>query len=126
MLVSRQAISFSFFLVTSSNHFFDFSHCQSTSISKLPFLVFKTVFRVALVEMTFSLRKDENLARLTFSKDTITMNLGKSAALGYETRILDLRVRFLSHCLFQVLSSSQIPILSTELTLGHRLLAPNR
>ena len=52
----------------------------STSTSKLPFLVFLTVFGVALVEITFSIRKGENLARQTSLKDSITMNLGKSAA----------------------------------------------
>ena len=52
----------------------------STSTSKLPFLVYLTVFGLALVEITFSLRKGVNLARQTSSKDSITMNLGKSAA----------------------------------------------
>ena len=52
----------------------------STLTSKFPFLVFLTVFRVALVEITFSVRKGENLACQTSSKDSITMNLGKSAA----------------------------------------------
>ena len=40
-----------------------------------------TVFRVALVQITFSMRKGENLVRVTPSKDSITMNLGKFAAL---------------------------------------------
>ena len=52
----------------------------STSTSKLPFFVFLTVFGVALVEITFSMRKGENLVRPTSSKDSITMNLGKSIA----------------------------------------------
>ena len=58
-----------------------FSACLplSTSTSKLPFLVFLTVLGVALVEITFSMRKGENLARQTSSKDSITMNLEKSA-----------------------------------------------
>ena len=50
-----------------------------TLTSKLPFLVFLTVFGIALVEITFSMRKCENLAWLTSSKDSITMNLGMSA-----------------------------------------------
>ena len=53
---------------------------QSTLTRKLPFLVFLTVFRVALVDITFSMRKGENLARHTSSRDSKTMNLGKSAA----------------------------------------------
>ena len=59
-----------------------FSACLwlSTLTSKLPFLVFFTVFGVALVEITFSMRKDENLVRQTSSKDSITRNLGKSSA----------------------------------------------
>ena len=54
---------------------------MSTSTSKLPFLVFLTFFGLALVDITFSIRKSENLPRHTSSKDSITMNLGKSAAL---------------------------------------------
>ena len=59
-----------------------FSACLwlSTSTSKLLFLVFLTVFGLALLEITFSLRKGENLVRPTSSKDSITMNLGKSPA----------------------------------------------
>ena len=34
--------------------------------------------------------------------------------------------RFSSYCKFQVSSSGQIPILSKQLTLSHRLLAPKR
>ena len=54
-----------------------FSVCLqlSTSTSKLPFLVFWTVFGLALVDITFSTRKEENLARQTSSKDSITMSL---------------------------------------------------
>ena len=37
-------------------------------------------FIVALDFITFSMRKVENLARQTSSKDSMTMNLGKSAA----------------------------------------------
>ena len=60
-----------------------FSACLrlSTSTSKLPFLVFLTVFGLALIDITVSIRKGENLARHTSSKDSITMNLGKYAAL---------------------------------------------
>ena len=59
-----------------------FSACLrlSTSTSKLPSIVFLTVFGLALVEITFSITKGENLARQTSSKDSLTMNLGKSAA----------------------------------------------
>ena len=58
-----------------------FSACLrlSPSTRKLPFLVFLTVFGLALVDITFSIRKGENLARHTSSKDSVTMNLGKSA-----------------------------------------------
>ena len=37
-------------------------------------------FSVALVAITFSIKKGENLTRQTFSKDSMTMNLGKSDA----------------------------------------------
>ena len=158
-----------------------FSAClrRSTSTSKLQFPVFLTIFGLALLEITFPIRKGKNLARQTTSKDSIPMNLGKSAAsfsesdserfrldflfedviyavyfslalrstthhgvqlvLGMnqvgnpfalvETRIRDqyTRVdgRLPSRCQFQVLSTGQIPILSTQLTLNHRLLASN-
>ena len=59
-----------------------FSACLrlSTTTSKLTFLVLLTFFGLALVNITFSMRKGENLARHTSSKDSITMNLEKSAA----------------------------------------------
>ena len=59
-----------------------FSACLrlSTSTSKFPFLIFLTFFSVVLVEITFSMRKGENLAWQTFSKDSMTITLGKSAA----------------------------------------------
>ena len=64
-----------------------FSACLrlSTSTSKLPFLVFLTVFGLALIDITFSIRKGESLARHTSSKDSITMNLWKSAVLFSES-----------------------------------------
>ena len=49
------------------------------STSKFPFHVFVTFLEVALVAITFSIKKDENLARQTYSKDSMTINLGKSA-----------------------------------------------
>ena len=52
----------------------------STSTSEFPFLVFLTVFVVALVEITFSMRKGENLGWQISFKDSTTMNLGKSVA----------------------------------------------
>ena len=59
-----------------------FSACLqlSTSTSKLPFLVFITAFGLAHVDITFSMKKGENLAWHTSSKNSITMNLGKFAA----------------------------------------------
>ena len=58
------------------------------------------------------------------------MNLGGNPFALVETGIRDhyIRVegRFPSRCLFQVLSTGQIPILSTQLTLSYSLLAPNR
>ena len=59
-----------------------FSACLrlSSSTSQLPFLVLLMNFGVALVEITFSMRKGENLAWQTSSKHSITMNLGKSTA----------------------------------------------
>ena len=152
----------------------------SASTNKLPFLVFLTVFGVALVEITFSMRKDENLARQTSTKDSIIMNLGKSSAsfsesdsdrfrlvilfedaiyavhfslalhftthhgvqlvlgmnqernpfaiveTGARNQYIRAESRFPSRCQFQVLSIGQIPILSTQLTLSHRLLARRR
>ena len=58
-----------------------FSTCLqlSTSTYKFLFLIFLTFFGVALVEITYSLRKGKNLAMQT-SKDLMTMNLGKSSA----------------------------------------------
>ena len=58
-----------------------FSACfqLSTSTSKLPFLVCLTVFGLALVDITCSMRKGEILSRQTSSKDSITMNLVESA-----------------------------------------------
>ena len=74
-----------------------FSACLwlSTSTSKLPFLVFLTVFGLALVDITFSMRKGENLARHTSSKDSITMNLEKSAASFSESDSERFRLDFL-------------------------------
>ena len=74
-----------------------FSACLrlSTSKSKLPFLVFLTVFGLALVDITFSVRKGENLARHTSSKDSITMNLGTSAASFSESDSESFRLVFL-------------------------------
>ena len=74
-----------------------FSACLrlSTSISKLPCFVFLTVFGLALVDMTFSIRKGENLARHTSSKDSITMNRGKSAASFSESDSERFRLVFL-------------------------------
>ena len=66
-----------------------------TSTSKLPFLVFLTVFGLALVGITFSIRKGENLARQTPSKDSITMNRGKSAASFSESDSERFRLDFL-------------------------------
>ena len=74
-----------------------FSACLrlSTPISKLPFLIFFTVFRLALVDITFSMRKDENLTTQTSSKDSITMNLGKSATSISESDSERFRLDFL-------------------------------
>ena len=56
-----------------------FSTCLrlSTLTSKFLLLIFLMFLGVSLVEITFSIRKGENLAS---SKDSMTMNLGKSAA----------------------------------------------
>ena len=61
---------------------FRFSTCLRLSIStsKFPFLIFFTFFGVARTEIIFSIRNRENLARQTSSRDSMTMNLGKSAA----------------------------------------------
>ena len=67
----------------------------STSTSKLPFLVFFTVFGLALLVITFSMRKGENLAWQTSSKDSITINLGKSAASFSESDSEGFRLDFL-------------------------------
>ena len=63
----------------------------STSTSKLPFLV----FGLGLADITFSMKKDENLAKQTSSKDSITMNLGKSAASFSESDSDKFRLDFL-------------------------------
>ena len=67
----------------------------STSTTKLPFLVFLTVFGLALVDITFSIRKGENLARQTSSKDSIIMNPGKSDASFSESDSERFRLVFL-------------------------------
>ena len=74
-----------------------FSACLrlSTSTSKLPFLVFLTVFGLAFVDIPFSIRKGENVAKHTSSKDSITMNLGKSAASYSESDSERFRLVFL-------------------------------
>ena len=74
-----------------------FSACLrlSTSTSKLPFLVFLTIFGLALVDITFSMRKGENFARHISSKNSITMNLGKSAASFSESDSERFRFDFL-------------------------------
>ena len=46
--------------------------------------------------------------------------------MGVRNQYTQAEGRFLSHCQFQVLSTGQIPILSMQLTLSHRLLTPNR
>ena len=51
-----------------------------TSTSKFPFCVFSTFWGVTFVAITFSIKEEENMARHTSSKDSMTMNLGKSAA----------------------------------------------
>ena len=150
----------------------------STSTNKLPF------FLVALVEITFSMRKGENLARQATARDSFTMTLGKSAASFFEsdsdrfrlvfffiwwryrcciffagtvlyhslrsptwvgnwecanggthllwlrwrytTSILELRVGFRAVAKFRFSTMVKFPILSTQLTLSHRLLVPKR
>ena len=59
-----------------------FSACiqLSTSTSKFLFFVFLRFFWLGLIAITFSISKGENLARQTSSKDSMTMDLGKSAA----------------------------------------------
>ena len=58
------------------------------------------------------------------------MNQGGNPFALVETEIhnqyTQVEGRLPSHCQFQVLSTGQIPILSTQLTLSHRLLALNR
>ena len=75
-----------------------FSACLqlSTSTSKLPFLVFLTVFGLALVHITFSMRKGENLAKQASSRDSITMNQGKSTVSFSESDSGRFRLDFLS------------------------------
>ena len=46
---------------------------------------FLNVFRRCPFEIAFSIRKGENLARQTSSKDSMTMNLGKSSASPSES-----------------------------------------
>ena len=77
--------------------FLMFSACLrlSTSTSKLPFLVFLTFFGLSLVDITFSIRKGENLARHTSSEDSITMNLRKSVTSFSESDSERFRLVFL-------------------------------
>ena len=101
-----------------------FSACfrLSTSTSKLPFFVFLTVFGLALVDITFSLRKGENLTRHTSSKDSITMNLRKSAPSFSESDSERFRFDFLFEdaiyaVCFSVALCSSI-LLGVQLVLG--------
>ena len=59
-----------------------FSACLWLSTLTSRFLIFVFLIRLeaALVAITFSMKKRENLARQTSSKDSMTMNLEKSAA----------------------------------------------
>ena len=52
----------------------------STSTSKFPLKIFFAFFGVSLVDNTFSIGKGKNLAWQTSSKDSMTINLGKSVA----------------------------------------------
>ena len=52
----------------------------STSASKFSFLVFLKVLGVALVKISFSIMKDENLAKQISTKYVMSMYLGMSAA----------------------------------------------
>ena len=53
----------------------------SSLTCKFPFMfTLHFLGRVALVGITFTIKKGENLAQQTFSKDSMTMNRGKSAA----------------------------------------------
>ena len=53
----------------------------STSASKFLFLVFLTIYGIGLLEITFSIKKEDYLAPQASSKDSSKMNLGNSAAL---------------------------------------------
>ena len=52
----------------------------STSASKFLFRVYPTFWGVAIVAITLSIEKEDNLARQTSSKASMTMNLRKSFA----------------------------------------------
>ena len=66
----------------------------------------------------------------TITHHRVHLVLGMNPFALVETEISDqytwVKVMFLNHCQFQVLNTGQIPILSKQLTLSHRLLAPNR
>ena len=51
---------------------------------------------------------------------------GNSFDLGIRDQYTGTAGRFPSLCQFQVLSTGKIPILKTQLTLSHHLLAPKR
>ena len=52
----------------------------STSTRRFPFLVFLTCFGLVLIFITFPLRKGDNLARLTSTKNSWTISQERSAA----------------------------------------------
>ena len=57
-----------------------FSSCLRLYLDKQATILVLIFVGLALVDITFSIRKGESLARHTSSKDSITMNLEKSAA----------------------------------------------
>ena len=68
--------------ISSYDSFFFNVFCLSPTVhldKQVVILCFLTIFWLTLAEFTFSMRKSEHLTWHTTSKDSITMNLGKSA-----------------------------------------------
>ena len=76
------AASSSFNIHFSVHMFFQIGQWEQIAVPLFFFFsfFFFTFLEVTLVDITFSIEKEENLAMQIFSKDSMTMNLGKSAA----------------------------------------------
>ena len=92
------------------------------------FRLFFFLFEDAIYAVYFSLARHSTTHHIV--QLVLGMNQGENPFALVETGMHDkftlVEGRLPNHCQFQVLSTGQIPILSTQLTLSYRVLAPNR